>query len=140
LIKKITKTKITQICSECGKTNVVDVDSLIVGIENDKNIVLLPECSCGAQEFLNRTFDSWGEHAIIVNSLHYYLHKKGKVDPKVKENLDKEKEKDKPKNKVDMDKWIDKDYLENNGGFVKGGNRQTSLKTKGENNVIRQTS
>lgn len=119
MVKKITKTKIIQVCSECDKTNIIDVDSLIVGIESDKNIIVLPQCSCGAQEFLNRTFDNWGEHAIIVNSLHYFLHKKGKVHPKVKDKLDKEKEKDKPKNKVDISKWTDKDYLENNGKFVK---------------------
>lgn len=118
MIKKITKAKITQICSECGETNIIDIDSLVVGIESDKNIITLPKCSCGAQEFLNRSWDNWGEHAIIVNSLHHYLHKKGKVDPKIKEKLDKEKEKDKPKNKVDMSKWTDKDSLDNHGGFI----------------------
>lgn len=118
MIKKITKTKIIQLCTECGKTNIIDVDSLIVGTEMDENIVVLPECSCGAQEFLNRTFDNWGEHARIVNSLHHFLHKKGKIHKEVKEKLDKEKEKDKPKNKVDMEKWEDEDFLENKGGFV----------------------
>jgi len=117
MIKKITKTKITQICS-CNLKSIFDIDSLIVGTELDKNIIILPICSCAAQEFLNRTWDNQGEHARIVNTLHYYLHKKGKVDPKVKEKLDKEKEKDKPKNKVDMSKWGGKDYLENHGGFV----------------------
>lgn len=119
MIKKITKTKITQVCSGCNKVNVIDIDSLIVGMEMDKNIVMLPECSCGAQEFLNRTFDNLGEHARIVNSLHHFLHKKGKVHKKVKGKLDKEKEKDKPKNKVDISKWKDENFLENNGGFVK---------------------
>lgn len=119
MIRKITKTKITLICSECDETDIIDIDNLIVGIEADKNIIILPQCSCGAQEFLNRTWDNQGEHAIIVNSLHYFLHKKGKTHPKVKDKLDKEKEKNKPKNKVDMDKWSDKDYLENNGKFVK---------------------
>lgn len=118
MIRKITKTKITQVCSECGKTNVVDVDTLQSGIDRDENIVILPQCSCGAQEFLNRTFDNWGEHARIVNSLHSFLHKKGKAHPKIKDKLDKEKEKDKPKNKVDIVKWTDEDSLENKGGFI----------------------
>jgi len=118
LIKKICKAEITQVCSECGFGNLIDIDSLVVGTETDPNIIILPSCSCGAQEFLNRTFDNWGEHARIVNSLHHFLHKKGKVNPKVKDKLDKEKKKDKPKNKVDMSKWRDEDSLENNGGFV----------------------
>lgn len=118
MIRKITKAKIIQVCSECGKTNVVDVESLQAGSERDENIVVLPECLCGAQEFLNRTFDNLGEHARIVNSLHAFLYKKGKVHPKAKEKLDREKEKDKPKNKVDIDKWTGEDSLENNGGFL----------------------
>lgn len=119
MIKKITKSKVIQVCSECNKTNISDIDSLIVGTEMDKNIVTLPQCSCSAREFLNRTWDNQGEHARMVNSLHHFLHKKGKVHPKVKEKLDKEKKK--PKNKVDMSKWGDKNSLENHGGFVNGG-------------------
>lgn len=119
MIKRMIKCKISQVCSECGFGNMIDVDTLIVGTEIDKNIIVLPKCSCGAQEFLNRTWDNLGEHARIVNTLHAFLHKKGKMDPKVKEKLNKEKEKDKPKNKVDMSKWGDKDYLENHGGFVR---------------------
>jgi len=118
MIKKITKTKITQLCSECGKTNVISINSLLIGTDTDKNVIILPQCSCGAQEFLNRTLDNSGEHARIVNSLHHFLHKKGKVHEKLKDKLDKEKEKDKPKNKVDIDKWGDEDSLENNGGFI----------------------
>lgn len=118
MIKKITKTKIIQLCSECSKINVIDISDLLVGADTDKNVIILPECSCGAQEFLNRTFNNLGEHARIVNSLHHFLHKKGKAHPKVKDKLDKEKEKDKPKNKVDISKWGDEDSLENNGGFV----------------------
>ena len=118
MIKKITKTKISRICSDCGFTNVINIGGLVVGTESDENIIMLPRCSCGAQEFLNRTFDNLGEHARIVNSLHYFLHKKGKIDPKVKDKLDKEKEKDKPKNKVKMSNWGSEDFLENKGGFV----------------------
>lgn len=118
MIKRITKTKITQLCSECGETNIIDISDLLVGADIDKNVIILPQCSCSAQEFLNRTFDNWGEHARIVNSLHHFLHKKGKVHEKVKDKINKEKEKDKPKNKVDIVKWTDDDSLENNGGFV----------------------
>lgn len=118
MIRKITKTKITQICSECNKANITDIETLSIGTDTDKNIIILPECSCGAHEFLNRTFDNWGEHARIVNSLHAFLHKKGKVHEKVKEKLDREREKDKPKNRVDISKWKEKDSLENHGGFL----------------------
>ena len=120
MIKKITKTKITQICSECNETNIITIDNLIIGTDTDKNIIVLPKCSCNtnAQEFLTRTLDNWGEQARIVNSLHYFLHKKGKVNPKIKDKFDKEKEEDKPKNKVDMASWTAQDSLENKGGFV----------------------
>lgn len=111
MIKKITKSKITQTCSDCGISNVIDVDSLIVGTEFDKNVIMLPECSCSAQEFLNRTFDNQGEHARIVNSLHHFLCGKGKIRKEVKMRLKEEKEK--PKNKVGMSEWKSSDFLEN---------------------------
>ena len=116
MIKKLLKSKILQVCSECNKTNVININTLVVGTDDDKNIIILPKCSCGAKECLNRTFDNQGEHARIVNSLHYFLYKKNKINIKVKDKLDKEK--DKPKNKVDMDNWNNDDSLDNNGGFV----------------------
>lgn len=114
MIKNITKDSVSQQCSECGIINVISIDTLAVGTDSDENIIILPRCSCGAREFLNRTFDNKGEHARIVNSLHGHLYRKGKVKGIVKEKLDKEKKK--PKNSIDIGKL--EGVLENNGGFV----------------------
>lgn len=73
-------------CAACGAVQSVPLDSLKLGTESDRNLIELPGCACGAQEYLNRTFDSAPEeladHRKKVNALAVALRSSGRVHPK----------------------------------------------------------
>jgi len=93
MITGISNGFINQVCGNCGKTNLILIAGLEAGVSGDKNIVKLPECSCGAIECLNRTFKNTDDHAGIVNGLHEHLVKNDKINLKWSSALKNEKEK-----------------------------------------------
>lgn len=73
-------------CASCGAVQSVPLSSLQLGTEFDKNLIVLPSCcNCGAQEFLNRTFDKAPEiladHRKKVNAIAVALRDAGRVHP-----------------------------------------------------------
>lgn len=73
-------------CALCGAVQSIPLDALKLGTESDRNLIELPRCSCGAQEFLNRTFDSapaeLAEHRKKVNALAVALKSTGRIHSK----------------------------------------------------------
>ncbi len=78
MLKKVNKTSIIQKCSNCFTQWYIQIDTLLAGVEGDPNIIMLPKCSCGAQEFLNRSLDNPGSHAKLVNRLYKKLDELGR--------------------------------------------------------------
>ena len=78
----------------CGLAQTIPLDSLQLGTEKDRNLIELPPCACGAQEFLNRTFDSAPEeladHRKKVNALAIALRAGGRVHPRHAESVRRE--------------------------------------------------
>lgn len=74
-----------QHCANCGAARSHLITSLQLGMSQDLNVIELPACPCGAQEFLNRTFDEapehLSEHRRAVNALATHLKSKGQVHP-----------------------------------------------------------
>jgi len=101
MIKRISATQIEQECENCHALNLIGISDFETSKE-DRNIIRLPTCSCGAIEFLNRTFDNSGKHARAVNSLYERLISLGKIHSNWASVIRAETDQDKPKNKVDL--------------------------------------
>jgi len=76
MVTKVTEVYIKQKCEICKKVRKILIDSLLSGLETDPNIIMLPKCTCGAQEFLNKTEYNPGSHSKLVNKLHKKLKKR----------------------------------------------------------------
>lgn len=73
-------------CVVCLKDSVVDANALVLGTVHQAGVIALPPCSCGAQEFLQRTTDvhpveSQAGHRKTVNALAEHLKANGLVHP-----------------------------------------------------------
>jgi len=79
MIFKITQSQVWQRCAMCDAEHTINLADLVAGNEYDPNIINMPSCSCGAMEFLNRTWDHdetegiWCEQRCRVNRLHSML-------------------------------------------------------------------
>ena len=69
MINRISNSQVEQKCSNCESLNMISVSSLKAGYSivietvcmvKDKNMVVLPTCSCGSTESLFRTWDNPG--------------------------------------------------------------------------------
>lgn len=82
-----------KVCAQCNHLEQLPLDALLLGVSShrcDPNIIRLSPCSsCGACEFLVRTWDSEPEggggptwaHRKAVNALAILLKKEGKIHP-----------------------------------------------------------
>jgi hypothetical protein len=72
------------VCAACLKENTVNASALTLGQGRSPHAIALPPCSCGAQEFLQRTFDvhpveSQAGHRMAVNALAEHLKGTGRI-------------------------------------------------------------
>lgn len=100
---------LTQECAKCSKLNPIALASLELGIHqqgstpddvvSDPDVIRLPPCSCGAQEFINRTWDETppefhgshhDRHRRVVNGLGEHLKAIGRSHQKHKAAHSKE--------------------------------------------------
>lgn len=92
---------IVQQCTECAATVSVPRASLVLGVaheheaSSDPNLIELPPCVCGAQEFLNQTFDvapdNMADHRKKVNALAVHMKAAGQLHPKLAEQIKADK-------------------------------------------------
>jgi hypothetical protein len=86
---------VIQQCANCGHVHSIPFSSLKLGNETETDIIEFPACSCGAMEFLNRTFDTvpdnLADHRKKVNALADALKKAGQMHPKSKAKIEAEK-------------------------------------------------
>jgi hypothetical protein len=71
-------------CAACLKENTVNASALTLGVGQSPHAIALPPCSCGAQEFLQRTFDVHpvereAGHRLAVNALAEHLKSNGRI-------------------------------------------------------------
>jgi hypothetical protein len=71
---------------QCGVTSDVLISTLVLGASaTSPDVIALPACACGMQEFLFRTFDGEDSaragHRKAVNALAQYLKGAGRVHP-----------------------------------------------------------
>lgn len=86
---------LVQQCAECSNTFAVPIEGLVLGVVQDTipdpHLIALPACTCGAQEFLNQTFDEapdhLAEHRKKVNALSIALKAKGQIHPELAERI-----------------------------------------------------
>jgi len=98
-IVNVSESSIVQQCTECANTAEVSRASLVLGVVNDTasdpNLIALPPCKCGAQEFLNRTFDTAPDqlaaHRKKVNALAIDLRTRGQVHEGLKDRIHAER-------------------------------------------------
>ncbi len=94
-ITDATSPTLLQQCTECANTSSIPCASLVLGVVQDKipdpNMIALPPCKCGAQEFLNQTFDvgpdNMSGHRKKVNALAIDLKAKGQVHPELADRI-----------------------------------------------------
>lgn len=86
---------IVQQCSECGVVHTIPMTQLQLGTDHDHNLIAMPACTCGAQEYFNRTFDEVAEHLADhrkkVNALAIALKDNGQVHAKHSDRIKAEK-------------------------------------------------
>ena len=75
---------VTYVCDACLKENTVNASALTLGVGQSPHAIALPSCSCGAQEFLQRTFDvhpveSQAGHRMAANALAEHLKSNGRI-------------------------------------------------------------
>lgn len=74
--------KIDQICANCGSRNAINMADLQLGVPDGPDVIALPACACGTQEFLFRTWENVdGEHRAAVNAVAEHLRAAGKSHP-----------------------------------------------------------
>lgn len=77
-----------RLCSRCRQQNDVNFEALKLGVANPSipaagnlDLIKLPECACGVQEYVQRTeFDNPSPHAQVVNHLARKLKTLGQVE------------------------------------------------------------
>jgi hypothetical protein len=77
---------VTAICAACMVEQTIPALALQLGTRKSANVIELPPCACGAQEFLQRTFDvhpteSEAGHRKTVNALASHLKSSGRIHP-----------------------------------------------------------
>ena len=73
---------LVQQCACCRREQEIDATHLQVGVEDDPNVVRLPNCKCGAVEFMNRycgtgPAEAITDHLRLVNAVVQELIDKG---------------------------------------------------------------
>jgi hypothetical protein len=73
-------------CIECGAEQKIEASALTLGTDHRSDVIAVPPCACGAQEFLQRTFDVHpveheAGHRKTVNALALHLKATGRVHP-----------------------------------------------------------
>lgn len=89
--------KVVWHCEGCGKTdNEVSVTSLKLGVPDNPNVIVLPRCACGSQEFLQRTWDAEVDspHRRAVNALAEVLKNAGQSHRDARAAHDRERAED----------------------------------------------
>ena len=92
---------VVQVCAFCKKENVISFNNLklgrVLGEEVYKDDIVLGSCSCGAFEFVRRSWDALpprpsraDTHRRAVNSLGELLKKGGLVEESLKDQFEKE--------------------------------------------------
>jgi hypothetical protein len=81
-------------CIACLKDAAIDAALLMLGTDGQQghNVIALPACTCGAQEFLQQTLDvhpveSQAGHRKKVNALAEHPKNSGRVNPKHAEKI-----------------------------------------------------
>lgn len=83
-----------QACGECKRERDLPIADLQLGVSGGPDVVEMPPCQCGAQEFLVRTWDAAPEefrgsamdlHRRQVNALAQLLKKMGQSHPLARE-------------------------------------------------------
>jgi hypothetical protein len=75
---------VVYVCAACLKESTVNASALTLGQGQSPHAIALPPCACGAQEFLQRTFDvhpveSQAGHRLAVNALAEHLKATGRI-------------------------------------------------------------
>lgn len=89
---------VSSVCINCLTEQKTPTSALQLGMEHTKGarLIALPPCACGAQEFLQQTFDvhpieAQAGHRKAVNALAEHLKKLGNVHPKHVDAIKSEK-------------------------------------------------
>lgn len=85
--------RLTWQCEECKRDNTTQVSTLRVGNVDSPDVIPLPSCTCGAQEWILRTWDSEADlpHRRAINALAEHLQDTGRCHASLSRAADRER-------------------------------------------------